>query len=291
MRIRTVKPSYWPHRIHTRVSEPAALLALALLNYADDDGRFEADPASIASCLFPRRPLTKPVAECLAELQTARWVVLYDAEVDGQKLAIGQVTKFWKHQVINKKIPSSFPSPPKAMLREDYGSTTVGLPPQRREDYEHGGSINTATENSPGNVALPPSQEGKERKEGREGASAHTGGERDFPEADVPSLDQVLEFCRRSKGMPDEVTEDTGREFWEYYEKTAYPKWTDGGRNHFQWEGKLKKWAARDRKEHGNNSKKTGAGSAREQLEAELAATTDAARRRELREQLEKIAA
>jgi len=42
-RIRSIKPDLWKHEGMSALSEPACLLALALLNYSDDDGYFNAN--------------------------------------------------------------------------------------------------------------------------------------------------------------------------------------------------------------------------------------------------------
>ena len=43
MRIRTLKPEFWSHPVISRQSDAAKLLAIGLLNYADDEGYFYAD--------------------------------------------------------------------------------------------------------------------------------------------------------------------------------------------------------------------------------------------------------
>ncbi|HBS0572930.1 TPA: DnaT-like ssDNA-binding domain-containing protein, partial [Klebsiella pneumoniae] len=46
-RIRTIKPEFWTDEDMAEVSEPACLLAIGLLNYADDEGYFNANPKLI----------------------------------------------------------------------------------------------------------------------------------------------------------------------------------------------------------------------------------------------------
>src|SRR2546430_16753125 len=97
--------------MHRRISEPSALLALGLLNWSDDEGRFEADPVQIEKQLFPYRKLSVPIATALAELVSVGWCVLYSGRVDGEVLALGQVVNFSRHQVINKVRKSALPAP------------------------------------------------------------------------------------------------------------------------------------------------------------------------------------
>ena len=53
MRIRTIKPEFWSHPVMTRQDDATKLLALGLLNFADDEGYFYADAALIRSALRP----------------------------------------------------------------------------------------------------------------------------------------------------------------------------------------------------------------------------------------------
>ncbi len=171
MRIRSVKPEFWRHRMHKIISEPAALLAVALICYPDDDGRFEADPVQMATELFPRRPLSIPIADALDELVNVGFVRLYEADLDGHKIDLGLVVNFRNHQTINKYTPSRLPAPPKkpasksendpttVALPEDYGSTTVALPPSRIRSRPAEGR-----------------KEGEERNERKEGAAHGTHG-------------------------------------------------------------------------------------------------------------------
>ncbi|STT55946.1 primosomal protein I [Klebsiella pneumoniae] len=52
-RIRTIKPEFWTDEDMAEVSEPACLLAIGLLNYADDEGYFQCKPEAYQSCSFP----------------------------------------------------------------------------------------------------------------------------------------------------------------------------------------------------------------------------------------------
>lgn len=78
---------------------------------------------------------------------------------------------------------------------------------------------------------------GMERREG----SPPLPSEHDFPEAEWPTLEQVLAFCLRA--TPDPIPQEIGKKFWEHYEKVRLPKWTTSSGQHFQWQGKLRAWA------------------------------------------------
>jgi DNA replication protein DnaT len=53
MRIRTIKPEFWSHPVMSRQSDCVRLLAIGLLNLADDEGYFYADPSIVRSALRP----------------------------------------------------------------------------------------------------------------------------------------------------------------------------------------------------------------------------------------------
>lgn len=252
--------------MHKHISEGAALLAVALLNLADDDGRFEADPQHIQSLLFSRRPLSCGVDQGLRELSgKTDWLVLYDAKLDGHPARIGQIVNFGRHQVINKYKPSQLPAPPRGLIREDYGSTTEPLPPHTPERSETGDSSTT----EPLRPSLEGRKEGKERNEGRSNPP--------------PTLDEVLKFCAEKK-----IPEEAGRGFFHHFEKTVLPAWRDKNGKAFQWPGRLETWAETEWPDKKNAAGKTGGDKTREQLEAEMLAERDPARRKDLKDQLKK---
>ncbi|GAB0505006.1 hypothetical protein KU15F69_18860 [Escherichia coli] len=60
-RIRTIKPEFWTDEDMAELSEPACLLAIGLLNYADDEGYFNANPKLIKAAVFPIREPSVPI--------------------------------------------------------------------------------------------------------------------------------------------------------------------------------------------------------------------------------------
>lgn len=99
MRIRTIKPEFWTSFDMAKVSEPALIIAVGLLNYADDKGYFVADPRLIHGALTPLRQLSRPIMECLAELREVGFINLCTG-TDGRPY--GHVVTFLKHQTINR---------------------------------------------------------------------------------------------------------------------------------------------------------------------------------------------
>jgi hypothetical protein len=53
MRIRTVKPEFWTNEKMAALPDFTRLVALALLNYADDHGYFWANSLMMRGALFP----------------------------------------------------------------------------------------------------------------------------------------------------------------------------------------------------------------------------------------------
>jgi hypothetical protein len=54
-RIRTIKPEFWRHEDLSALPEATHMLAAQLLNYADDYGYFNANPALIKAEVSPLR--------------------------------------------------------------------------------------------------------------------------------------------------------------------------------------------------------------------------------------------
>jgi hypothetical protein len=122
-RIRTIKPDFWRDENLATISPEAALLAIGLLNHADDDGYFNANPKLIESDIFPLRELSCPITVMVDELFRIGYIQLFQG-VDGKRY--GHILNFAKHQVINKKNPSKIKE--LCNLPEDYCTPTVELP-------------------------------------------------------------------------------------------------------------------------------------------------------------------
>ncbi|WP_228001071.1 DnaT-like ssDNA-binding domain-containing protein [Morganella morganii] len=106
------------------VSEAACLLAIGLLNYADDEGYFNANPKLIKAAVFPLREPSGSIPVLLQELSNCGYIRLFSAQ-NGKRF--GLIINFTKHQVINKKTISKIKE--MDLIPEDYGSDTGELPP------------------------------------------------------------------------------------------------------------------------------------------------------------------
>lgn len=123
-RIRTIKPTFWTDEDMAEVSEAACLLAIGLLNYADDEGYFNANPKLIKATIFPIREPSGSIPVLLQELSDCGYIRLFSAQ-NGKRF--GLVKNFTKHQVINKKTISKIKE--MDLLPDDYGSSDGELPP------------------------------------------------------------------------------------------------------------------------------------------------------------------
>ncbi len=119
-RIRTVKPELWSDEDLSSVSEPTVLLAIALLNFADDEGYFNANPMLIKAFAFPLREPSRTIPVMLQELSDIGYLELFSA-IGGKRF--GHICSFSEHQVVQKKKPSKIKDLPK--VQDEYDSRIV----------------------------------------------------------------------------------------------------------------------------------------------------------------------
>jgi len=132
-RIRTIKPEFWRDDDLSEVSPEAALLAIGLLNVADDEGFFNANHKLIEADIFPLRELSRTVTVLMQELESIGYIVLYSSKTNRK---YGHVVNFKTHQVINKPKPSKI----KDLCSDvcSYRSDTVQLPVGKEQGKEQG---------------------------------------------------------------------------------------------------------------------------------------------------------
>lgn len=107
-RIRSIKPSFWSDESVAEMSLEARLLAIGLISFADDEGRFLASTTAVAGYVFPhdRFPASK-IQRWMDEVEGTGMVRLYT--VRGREYG---VFPNWRHQRINRPTPSVLPAPP-----------------------------------------------------------------------------------------------------------------------------------------------------------------------------------
>ena len=102
-RIRTIKPEFWKDEELSELPEITHLFAAALLNYSDDEGYFNANPALIKAELFPLREPSRDIHGMLTELSNIGYLRLFRGS---KGKTYGLVVNFEKHQKVNRPTPS-----------------------------------------------------------------------------------------------------------------------------------------------------------------------------------------
>lgn len=103
MRIRTVKPEFWEDEGLASVPAETRLLAIGLLNVADDEGYFKANAKLIKAQIFPYED-SMNIPGMLQELSKIGYLSLGEGCDDAKPY--GHVVKFTTHQVVSKARPS-----------------------------------------------------------------------------------------------------------------------------------------------------------------------------------------
>jgi hypothetical protein len=120
-RIRTIKPEFWQNEELASISQHARLLAIALLNHADDQGCFLANAALVRAACFPFEEDSKNVPRSLQELSKIGYIEI--RKCNGKD--IGVVCKFLEHQRIDKPQKSKLIDVFRANSRENSDSKNV----------------------------------------------------------------------------------------------------------------------------------------------------------------------
>lgn len=107
-RIRSLKPSFWSSQKIGKLSRDARLLAIGLISYADDQGRFLASPSALIGHVYPNDAVTlKQVAGWRDAIAAVGLIELY--AVDG--FEYGRFPRWTDHQRISHPYDSTFPEP------------------------------------------------------------------------------------------------------------------------------------------------------------------------------------
>jgi hypothetical protein len=133
MRIRTIKPEFWQHPVMSRLPYDTRILALGLLNLADDEGYFSADTDYIRGAVLFREDSSN-VRRMLDELSRSGWITLCGT----LERPIGQVVHFRKHQRVDRPQPSRL-----KQYALDESSTNGRRPLDDQSTQEQGKESNT----------------------------------------------------------------------------------------------------------------------------------------------------
>src|SRR5687767_12313921 len=98
-RIRTIKPEFWRHEALSSLPEATHMLAAALLNYADDEGYFNANPKLVQAECCPLREPSVTLHDSLLSLCKIGYL-RFGVTPDGRRY--GQIVAFGDHQRINR---------------------------------------------------------------------------------------------------------------------------------------------------------------------------------------------
>lgn len=160
-RIRTIKPEFWQNEQLAGLSEHARLLAIALLNHADDEGYFLANQALVRAACFPFEEHSKKVLGSIQELSSIGYIEV--RECSGK--AIGFICKFLIHQRIDKPQKSKLVDIFQANTMENTDSANIpgtfqersrNSPRLERKGKEQGNGMEVEKETEVGNgISLP----------------------------------------------------------------------------------------------------------------------------------------
>jgi hypothetical protein len=134
-RIRTIKPTYFTDaKLARELPRDARLFYPGLWTEADDAGRFHAHPRRLLGAIFPYDEDLTPgdVGHWLGILEETGRCILY--EVDGE--LYGQLTRFDRHQSINRPTPSKLPAPPASLNAHGALSESSMLEEEEEEEEE-----------------------------------------------------------------------------------------------------------------------------------------------------------
>jgi hypothetical protein len=134
MRIRTIKPEFWAHPVMAKQSDSTKLMAIGLLNVADDDGYFFADPRMIRNAIRPLDDDSRITTVSILELSEIGYIQVRNHATHGD---IGFIPSFKNHQVINK------PKASKIKAFFDDATDTVSIPDPYRLEGKGTGSKGT----------------------------------------------------------------------------------------------------------------------------------------------------
>jgi hypothetical protein len=159
VRIRSVKPEFWRDEVTGCMPPETALFYLGLAGHADDDGRFEWNPALIRADLDPydvKWGGTRGIEKQLEQLVSLRRVVMY--VVDGR--TYGVIPSQKRHQKPNRPTPSRLPPPPDPLPEPSvspHGVPTAGEGVGEGEG--EGGEKDTSQLELPGRPDASPARE------------------------------------------------------------------------------------------------------------------------------------
>jgi hypothetical protein len=158
-RIRTIKPEFWRHEALSELPAETHMLAAALLNYADDEGYFNANPKLVQAECFPLRDLSVTVQCSITHLSNVGFITL-GTGADGRRY--GHIAAFMAHQVINRPKASKIST--LEISWNNHGRITDPSPPEQgtgNREKEQGKGTGNGEHDGDANASLVVSPEGE----------------------------------------------------------------------------------------------------------------------------------
>lgn len=210
MRIRTIKPEFWQSENMAGASRDARLVAIALLNYADDDGIFLANERVFRGALFPF-DADLDVIGAFQELSKNGFVAF--AEHSGKTL--GKILNFRVHQRIDKPQKSRF----------NAGNVVFAVIP---------GTFQESSKNTPGVFQESSTTEVEVEVEVEKEVEADKGSvsvarleKIQFPKSKAERVSARRSAWLEAEG-PCDFTKRPGRLQFASYCRAVHPQWTKG---------------------------------------------------------------
>jgi hypothetical protein len=183
MRIRSIKPDFWTNEKLSALPAETHMLAAALLNYADDEGYFNANPKLIQGALFPVRELSGNIPGMLQELSTQGGIGYLEVRFSTDQRAYGWILNFLTHQVVSKPRDSII----KPLF--DACSDNSGKPP---------GTVPEPSATPPSGNGMEGNGIGMEREQGKTRPTARGDGAETNDEVIRQRMSQVSALTKRS---------------------------------------------------------------------------------------------
>jgi len=234
MRIRTIKPEFWSHPVLSALDDGARLLAIGLLNLADDEGYFLSHPTLVRNALRPFDEDSSRTRRGLETLEKVGWIEVRDHPEQGQ---VGKVINFQKHQRIDRPTPSKIGGYFNSTSNRRGLVEASLLERKGKEGNGTGKGMDGASPNG-----SPISVEATEEAKPSESRSRFK-----------PPTREELNLEAAKIGLPDAEVD----KFVAYYGANG---WKVGKNPMKSWSHALVGWAARWRENHGPRNAGTGTG-------------------------------
>ena len=234
-RIRTLKPEFWQSEALAARSPHARLLAIAVLQLADSEGRFRWIPMQVHAHAFPFEPHLD-IDVLAKELEGTGYMVRY--EVQGKMYA--EIPSFLKHQRLSgKEAGQTSKIPQREVPGKQQGS--AGEFPGKHPDAQEQGNRGTG-------------EQGKEEQDssptGEEGDKAPRAPETRRPRLVIPSLEEVRTYCQDRGNRVDP------EQWFDHYTSNG---WMVGKSPMRDWMAAVRTWERRETNSKGSTRPRSGA--------------------------------